>query len=212
MSDDEMDITGGLPGGDGMDALKAELGGDDENESWAPQEVGQDKELSKDGGVVKKLLVRGEGWKTPDKGDEVSGALWVVAAAGSGQQHVLSRSFADTCAARQCTTLAPCWTALSSTAVATATSRSSSRWAKVWSTGRADPLRRRKVFRQCPSPPGRALPLPCSGTDARCTTPPRRRHQGLGRGRKDHDKGREGASHLQVRPPSPDHLGCCSFC
>ena len=74
-----MDVTGGLPGGDGLDALKEELGGgDDENESWAPLEVGQEKSLSKDGGVVKKLLVRGEGWKTPDKGDEVSGACSVM--------------------------------------------------------------------------------------------------------------------------------------
>lgn len=73
-----MDVTGGLPGGDGLDALKEELGGGDDNESWSPLEVGQEKKLSKDGGVVKKLLVRGEGWKTPDKGDEVSGACSVM--------------------------------------------------------------------------------------------------------------------------------------
>ena len=45
------------------------------------------------------------------------------------------------------------------------------------------------------------LRLSGSGTDTRYTMVHRRCHQGLGRGREDHDEGREGTSHLQVRPP-----------
>jgi len=42
---------------------------------YSPLEIGQEKDLSGgDGGVVKTLLAQGEGFKTPEKGDEVQGA------------------------------------------------------------------------------------------------------------------------------------------
>jgi hypothetical protein len=76
MSDDEMDITAaGMQGGDLTkdDAMMLGGGEDGDADSWAPLEVGQEKDLTKDGGVKKKLVHKGEGWKTPDAGDEVTG-------------------------------------------------------------------------------------------------------------------------------------------
>ncbi len=48
----------------------------DDDASFAPLNVGEERDVSpaKDGGVVKKLLVAGEGFKSPEKGDEVTGA------------------------------------------------------------------------------------------------------------------------------------------
>jgi hypothetical protein len=77
MSDDEMDITAaGMQGGDLTkdDAMMLGGGEDGDADSWAPLEVGQEKDLTKDGGVKKKLVHKGEGWKTPEAGDEVTGA------------------------------------------------------------------------------------------------------------------------------------------
>ncbi len=44
--------------------------------AFNPQGVGEDRDVTaaEDGGVVKKLLAEGQGFKTPDKGDEVTGA------------------------------------------------------------------------------------------------------------------------------------------
>jgi len=70
MSDDEM----AAPQGGGLD-MESNFPLDDMS-NYDPLEVGQERDVSadKDGGVVKKLLVRGEGFKTPEKGDEVTGA------------------------------------------------------------------------------------------------------------------------------------------
>ena len=48
----------------------------DDMSNYDPQEVGTERDVSPDkaGGVMKKLLVRGEGFKSPEKGDEVTGA------------------------------------------------------------------------------------------------------------------------------------------
>ena len=56
----------------------------DDMGSFEPQEVGSERDVSPDkaGGVMKKLLVRGEGFKTPEKGDEVTGARGARGAAG----------------------------------------------------------------------------------------------------------------------------------
>jgi hypothetical protein len=65
MSDDEMDITAaGMQGGDLTkdDAMMLGGGEDGDADSWAPLEVGQEKDLTKDGGVKKKLVHKGEGW------------------------------------------------------------------------------------------------------------------------------------------------------
>lgn len=43
--------------------------------SSGPQKEGEEKELSKDGGLKKLLVKSGSGWETPDTGDEVKGAL-----------------------------------------------------------------------------------------------------------------------------------------
>jgi FKBP-type peptidyl-prolyl cis-trans isomerase len=49
-----------------------------EGESFAPLAVGESKSLTgSDDGVVKKLLVEGEGYLSPEKGDEVFGAQHV---------------------------------------------------------------------------------------------------------------------------------------
>lgn len=48
----------------------------DDLSGYDPQDVGSDRDVTaeKNGGVIKRLLVRGEGFKSPEKGDEVTGA------------------------------------------------------------------------------------------------------------------------------------------
>jgi hypothetical protein len=52
--------------------------------------VGSEQDLRGDGGCVKTLLTKGQGWETPEKGDEVCvvcvGMLWGV---GSGEWGVV---------------------------------------------------------------------------------------------------------------------------
>lgn len=43
-------------------------------ESAAPLKVGEERELSSSG-IKKKLLKQGQGWETPELGDEVTGTL-----------------------------------------------------------------------------------------------------------------------------------------
>jgi hypothetical protein len=61
---------------------------------FAPLEVGQERDLTtaKDGGCVKKLLVAGEGFKTPEKGDEVTGA-WRAGRAAAAAAACRGRGF-----------------------------------------------------------------------------------------------------------------------
>jgi hypothetical protein len=72
MSDDEM---GGPVNVSGID-MESNYPIDGDDASFAPLNVGEERDISpaKDGGVVKKLLVAGEGFKSPEKGDEVTGA------------------------------------------------------------------------------------------------------------------------------------------
>jgi hypothetical protein len=72
MSDDEMVAPGG---GGGID-MESNFPIDDETMGYAPLGVGEERDVTaaKDGGVVKKMLAPGEGFKTPEKGDEVTGA------------------------------------------------------------------------------------------------------------------------------------------
>jgi hypothetical protein len=73
MSDDEMTPGGG---GGGID-MESNFPIDDEGmASFAPLNVGEERDVTeaKDGGVMKKMLAPGEGFKTPEKGDEVTGA------------------------------------------------------------------------------------------------------------------------------------------
>ena len=73
MSDDEVSAPTGGMGEVDMDSNYPL----DDLSNYDPQEVGSERDISpdKDGGVTKKLLVRGEGFKMPEKGDEVTGAL-----------------------------------------------------------------------------------------------------------------------------------------
>ena len=91
MSDDEMSA----PTGPGEIDMESNYPLEDMG-SFDPQEVGTERDVSaaKDGGVVKKLLVRGEGFKVPEKGDEVTGA-WPARRrrALSGFGSTFSRSF-----------------------------------------------------------------------------------------------------------------------
>jgi len=68
MSDDEMAAAGGVD-------MESNYPLDDLS-GYDPQDVGSDRDVSPDkaGGVIKRLLVRGEGFKSPEKGDEVTGA------------------------------------------------------------------------------------------------------------------------------------------
>lgn len=45
---------------------------DDASYGEAPLAEGQTRDLTKDGGVVKTLLKAGQGWESPEKGDEVT--------------------------------------------------------------------------------------------------------------------------------------------
>ena len=73
MSDDEVAAPTGGMGEVDMDSNYPL----DDLSNYDPQEIGSERDVSpdKDGGVTKKLLVRGEGFKMPEKGDEVTGAL-----------------------------------------------------------------------------------------------------------------------------------------
>lgn len=55
---------------------------DDEGEH--PVGVERDVSLAKDGGLLKKVLVKGEGFATPEAGDEVSGAAACMCPVVSG--------------------------------------------------------------------------------------------------------------------------------
>ena len=64
--EEDLDFAGaGEPGPDSMQ--------EDDEISYAPQKEGEEKDLSKDGGVKKLLVKAGEGWDMPETGDEVSG-------------------------------------------------------------------------------------------------------------------------------------------
>ena len=64
--EEDLDLAGaGEPGPDSMQ--------EDDEISYAPQKEGEEKDLSKDGGVKKLLVKAGEGWDMPETGDEVSG-------------------------------------------------------------------------------------------------------------------------------------------
>lgn len=68
--DDIANMMGGMGGMDGMD-----MGGLGEFNSYKEDEVGDEKDLTGDGGVLKKIVAKGSGWDTPDNGDEVFGKL-----------------------------------------------------------------------------------------------------------------------------------------
>lgn len=57
--------------------MKAGPGVEEEEEEdtlgYTPMQEGEEKELTKDGGLKKKLIKAGEGWEKPETGDEVSG-------------------------------------------------------------------------------------------------------------------------------------------
>jgi hypothetical protein len=62
-----------------LDELKdANELGLDEDMSYGDK-VGEEQNVTADGGVKKKILKAGEGWEKPEKGDEVSGKTAVIA-------------------------------------------------------------------------------------------------------------------------------------
>ena len=68
---DDLDMTSDFPiGGEELD-----------DSSFAPHAVGEVRDVTKakDAGVMKKLLVEGEGYQLPEKGDEVTGAARAAA-------------------------------------------------------------------------------------------------------------------------------------
>lgn len=55
-----------------MDGEQMDLGGADEP-GWAEEpEIGVETDVTKDGGVLKTILTKGDGWDRPEKGDEVT--------------------------------------------------------------------------------------------------------------------------------------------
>jgi hypothetical protein len=56
-------------------------------------QIGEDSDIKGDGGCVKTVLRKGEGWETPEKGDEVSaiqggGGVKGLRATEAGVRHV----------------------------------------------------------------------------------------------------------------------------
>jgi hypothetical protein len=91
MSDDEVAAPTGGMGEVDMDSNYPL----DDLSNYDPQEVGSERDVSpdKDGGVTKKLLVRGEGFKMPEKGDEVTGAP----RRGAARRRAFRKHFLDCC-------------------------------------------------------------------------------------------------------------------
>jgi len=64
MSDEE-DFNGSESMDAGMNGMESD------DEPYVEDEVGKEVEITKDGGVTKTIISKGEGWKMPEKGDEI---------------------------------------------------------------------------------------------------------------------------------------------
>ncbi|KAG2481812.1 hypothetical protein HYH03_019222, partial [Edaphochlamys debaryana] len=65
---EELDAAGAVAG----EAMNTDLPAADEDDLDFPDEVGKEVKLTDDGGLIKKIITPGEGWESPEKGDEVT--------------------------------------------------------------------------------------------------------------------------------------------
>lgn len=83
--DDDFEMP---PPGADDDLMMGEDGmGDFGGADGPPLKVGEEKEIGKQG-LRKKLLKEGEGWETPEVGDEVEGIAWFLASSSSSNRGV----------------------------------------------------------------------------------------------------------------------------